>query len=60
MAIEKFVSQGLAAEQHTVNVYSDREQARTAIGDVGYDLIILIYPPVNGVVNSGRGIAPLL
>ena len=40
-ALARFVSQGLEAESHVVNVSADGEQARNAIHENEYDLVIL-------------------
>jgi DNA-binding response OmpR family regulator len=50
-ALAKFVSQGLEAEHYVVDVFSDGEQARTAVIETEYDLAILDLnlPKVDGV-----------
>jgi len=50
-ALGKFVRQGLEAEQYTVDVFQDGEQARSAASGSEYDLVILDLnlPKVDGV-----------
>jgi two-component system, OmpR family, copper resistance phosphate regulon response regulator CusR len=50
-ALGKFVRQGLEAEQYSVNVFQDGEQARFAASESEYDLVILDLnlPKVDGV-----------
>jgi DNA-binding response OmpR family regulator len=40
-ALAKFVRQGLEAENYSVDVLADGEQARTVATDVDYDVVIL-------------------
>jgi two-component system copper resistance phosphate regulon response regulator CusR len=50
-ALARFVRQGLEAENYTVEVFSDGEQARAAATELEYDLIILDLnlPKLDGV-----------
>jgi DNA-binding response OmpR family regulator len=50
-ALAKFVRQGLEAENYSVDVFSDGEQARAAAADVDYDVVILDLnlPKLDGV-----------
>jgi len=50
-ALGKFVRQGLEAEQYSVDVFQDGEQARFAASESEYDLVILDLnlPKVDGV-----------
>jgi DNA-binding response OmpR family regulator len=50
-ALSRFVRQGLEAENHTVNVFADGEQARNAATENDYDLVVLDLnlPKVDGV-----------
>ena len=50
-ALAKFVRQGLEAENYSVDVLADGEQARTAATDVDYDVVILDLnlPKLDGV-----------
>jgi|HubBroStandDraft_6_1064221.scaffolds.fasta_scaffold81362_2 DNA-binding response OmpR family regulator len=51
VALAKFVCQGLEGEYHTVDVSPDGEQARTAISENDYDIVILDLnlPKLDGV-----------
>ena len=50
-ALASFVKQGLEAENYTVDVFSDGEQAKTAANEANYDLVILDLnlPTLDGV-----------
>jgi two-component system, chemotaxis family, protein-glutamate methylesterase/glutaminase len=50
-ALAQFVRQGLEAENYSVDILADGEQARTAATDVDYDLVILDLnlPKLDGV-----------
>jgi two-component system copper resistance phosphate regulon response regulator CusR len=50
-ALAKFVRQGLEAENYSVDILADGEQARTAATDVDYDVVILDLnlPKLDGV-----------
>jgi len=50
-ALAKFVRQGLEAENYSVDMLADGEQARTAATDVDYDVVILDLnlPKLDGV-----------
>ena len=50
-ALAKFVRQGLEAENYSVDVFTDGEQARTAAAGVDYDVVILDLnlPKLDGV-----------
>lgn len=50
-ALAKFVRQGLESESYSVDVFPDGEQARTAVSDHDYDIVILDLnlPKLDGV-----------
>lgn len=50
-ALSRFVRQGLEAENHAVHVFADGEQARNAVSENDYDLVVLDLnlPKLDGV-----------
>ena len=50
-ALGRFVRQGLEAENHSVDVFADGEQARNAVSENDYDLVVLDLnlPKLDGV-----------